>query len=243
MYQKSSSGYPDPSVSVRHFILKITYITAGFTDPMKNTMYQILIADDHSIVRYGTSVVVKELLPAGTIKEAHNFDQVLKLLETNTFHLLVLDINIPGGNNLQMMDVVRLRQPGIKILIFSGYDEQLYALRYLQAGADGYVVKQAPERELKTAIHTILNNNKYISPGIKDHLKGLGAKNSSSNPLTSLSNREMEVMQLLIKGTSVAEIGVELSLQISTVSTYKSRIFEKMGVNNVVELVEKANNV
>ena len=208
---------------------------------MKERMYQILIADDHSIVRYGTALVVKEILPAGTISEARNFDELLKLIDTQTFDLLVLDINIPGGNYLQMIDVIRLRQPAVKILVFSGYDEQLYALRYLQAGADGYVVKQAPEGELKTAIQTILNNDKYISPAIKQNLiNGLNApKTGSGNPLNSLSNREMEVMQQLIKGASIAEISQTLSLQISTVSTYKTRIFEKLEVNNVVALVEK----
>jgi len=208
---------------------------------MKENHYQILIADDHSIVRYGTALVVKEVLPTGTLHEARNFDELLKLLDTYTFHLLVLDINIPGGNYLQMIDVIRLRQPDVKILVFSGYDEQLYALRYLQAGADGYVVKQAPEGELKTAIQTILNNDKYISPAIKQSLiNGLNTPRvTGQNPLTSLSNREMEVLQLLVKGASVAEISQSLSLQISTVSTYKSRIFEKLEVTNIVALVEK----
>ncbi len=208
---------------------------------MKNAKYQVLIADDHSIVRYGTSLVIKELLPTGTIREANNFVQAVKLLDTDRFDLIVLDINIPGGNNLQMIDIVKLRQPHVKILIFSGYDEHLYALRYLQAGADGYVVKQAPEGELKAAIQTIRNNDKYISANVKQHLiNGLTTRNAAArNPLSNLSNREMEVLQQLVKGTSVAEIGVALSLQISTVSTYKSRIFEKMEVTNIVELVEK----
>lgn len=208
---------------------------------MKNVKYQVLIADDHSIVRYGTSLVIKEMLPTGTIREANNFDQAVKLLDTDRFDLIVLDINIPGGNNLQMIDIVKLRQPHVKILIFSGYDEHLYALRYLQAGADGYVVKQAPEGELRTAIQTIQNNDKYISANVKQHLiNGLTTRNAvARNPLSNLSNREMEVLQQLVKGVSVAEIGVALSLQISTVSTYKSRIFEKMEVTNIVELVEK----
>ena len=208
---------------------------------MKNVKYQVLIADDHSIVRYGTSLVIKELLPTGTIREANNFDQAVKLLDTDRFDLVVLDINIPGGNNLQMIDIVKLRQPHVKILIFSGYDEQLYALRYLQAGADGYVVKQAPEGELRAAIQTIQNNDKYISANVKQHLiNGLTTRNAAArNPLSNLSNREMEVLQQLVRGASVAEIGLALSLQISTVSTYKGRIFEKMEVTNIVELVEK----
>jgi two-component system, NarL family, invasion response regulator UvrY len=208
---------------------------------MKDQNYHVLIADDHAIVRYGTSFVIKELLPTGTIREANNFDQALKLLDTDRFDLMVLDINIPGGNNLQMIDVIRLRQPKVKILIFSGYDEQLYALRYLQAGADGYVVKQATDEELKMAIQTIQNNDKYISHTIRQGLlNGLSAKKATPrNPLASLSNREMEIMQQLVIGVSVAEIGLTLGLQISTVSTYKSRIFEKMKVNNVVELAER----
>lgn len=204
-------------------------------------MPNILIADDHTIVRYGAALIIKELLPGGQVTEAENFNQALKLLDSQSFDLLILDINIPGGNNLQMIDVIRLHQPRIKILIFSAYDEQLFALRYLQAGVDGYLVKHSPEDELKTAIRTVLNNEKYISPTVKQHLlNGLTTRNNiPQNPLHTLSNRELEVMQLLIKGSSVAEIGTVLSLQISTVSTYKARIFEKLEVANVIELAEK----
>ncbi|AXY72535.1 DNA-binding response regulator [Paraflavitalea soli] len=208
---------------------------------MKDQNYHVLIADDHAIVRYGTSFVIKDLLPTGTIREANNFHQALKLLDTNRFDLMVLDINIPGGNNLQMIDVIKLRQPHVKILIFSGYDEQVYALRYLQAGADGYVVKQASEAELRMAIQTLQNNDKYISHSVRQHLLNNMShkKVISHNPLATLSNREMEIMQQLVMGAAVAEIGATLGLQISTVSTYKSRIFEKLNVSNVVDLVEK----
>lgn len=204
-------------------------------------MPNILIADDHTIVRYGTTLIIKDLMAGVQVSEAENFTQTLKLLDSKTFDLLILDINIPGGNNLQMIDVIRLHQPRIRILIFSGYDEQLFALRYLQAGADGYVVKNSEEQELRTAIQTVLNNEKYISPTVKQHLlNGLASRSGNgANPLQQLSNREMEVMQLLIKGTSVADIGVQLSLQTSTVSTYKARIFDKLDVANVIELAEK----
>src|SRR5688500_9926427 len=111
-------------------------------------MTRVLIADDHAIVRYGTNLLVKEVLPEGIIQEAVTFEQMIQLLDTQPFDLLILDINIPGGNNLQMIDVVRLRQPAVKILIFSGYDEQLFAIRYLQAGANGYLMKHSPQSEL-----------------------------------------------------------------------------------------------
>lgn len=204
-------------------------------------MPNILVADDHAIVRYGTTLIIKEMLPGVRVREAENFHQTLKLLDSQPFDLLVLDINIPGGNNLQMIDVIRLHQPRIKILIFSAYDEQLFALRYFQAGVDGYLVKHSPEEELKSAIRMVLNQEKYISPTVKQHLlNGLVARqHTPGNPLQALSNRETEVMQLLVKGSGVAEISSALSLQVSTVSTYKSRIFEKLEVSNVIELAEK----
>lgn len=204
-------------------------------------MISTLIAEDHTMVRYGTNMVLKDLFPNGTISQAVNFEQLLQLLEKQPFDLLILDINIPGGDNLQMIDVIRLRQPNIRILIFSAYDEQLFAIRYLQAGANGYIMKQAPESEMKDAIQAVVKNDIYISPGIKQKLLFNAAekKQADSNPLHSLSDRETEVLQLLIKGTTLAVIAHTLGLQVSTVSTYKTRIFEKLEVSNMVELVHK----
>jgi DNA-binding NarL/FixJ family response regulator len=204
-------------------------------------MIRVLVADDHAIVRYGTSLLVKEILPEGVIQEAVNFEQMIQMLDTNPFDLLILDINIPGGNNLQMIDVVRLRQPAIKILIFSGYDEKLFAIRYLQAGANGYLMKHASQSELKNAVQTILKNDIYTSAEVKQHMLHSisDKKQTAQNPLHMLSDRELEVMQLLITGAPIASIAKSLNLQISTVSTYKTRVFEKLQVTNVVELVEK----
>ena len=205
-------------------------------------MKNILIVDDHTIVRYGTMQIIKQLLPDVHVSDAEDLDQMIKCLREHQFELLILDINIPGGNNLQMIDIVKLRQPDIKILIFSGYDEQLYALRYLQSGADGYLTKHSSETEFKTAIHVVMNNDKYISPAIKEHLlNGIDdTKNPViQNPFRSLSNREMEVMQSLVDGLSVGDISIRLNLQVSTVSTYKHRIFEKLQISNIVELIDK----
>jgi two-component system, NarL family, invasion response regulator UvrY len=205
-------------------------------------MTKILIADDHAIVRYGTKQLIKHAFPSYSVSNAESLDEVIKHLNEDLFSLLILDINIPGGNSLQMLDVVRLRQPSIKILIFSGYDEQLYAVRYLQAGVDGYLHKNSCESELGTAIKLILNNEKYISNSIKEHLiRGLVDNKSimGKNPLKNLSNRELEVLQSLILGLSLGEIGVKLNLGISTVSTYKQRLFEKLDISNMIELIEK----
>ncbi|HEY0272004.1 MAG TPA: response regulator transcription factor [Chitinophaga sp.] len=202
-------------------------------------MTNILIADDHTIVRLGITIIIRDMLPKVYISDVDNFDLALKEMAKRHYDLIILDINIPGGDNLQMIDVLRLRQPKIKILIFSAYDEELYALRYLQAGADGYLVKHSSEHEIKTALQQILNNEKYLSSNIRQQLANGNVKTRpAGNPLLALSNRETEVMQLLIKGSSVADISKTLHLQLSTVSTYKTRIFAKLEVSNIIELAD-----
>ncbi len=204
-------------------------------------MKSILIADDHTIVRLGVSHIISTLPAPTAVEEASTFDEVIAQLESRPFDLLILDINIPGGNNLQMIDAVKLRQPNIRILMFSGYDEQLFAINYMQAGADGYLVKYSPEEEIRSAISTVLNQQKYMSAGTREQLLSMlnSQREPVLNPLSTLSGREVEVMYLLTKGIPVARIADMLNLQVTTVSTYKTRIFEKLQISNVIELLEK----
>lgn len=206
-------------------------------------MVNILMADDHAIVRFGTISLIRDLFDEVTVVEAANFDDTLRMVEDRHFDLLVLDINIPGGNSFQMIDVLRLRQPGLKILIFTAYDEHMYGFRYLQAGADGFLMKNSNEDEIKYAIRSVLGGEKYFGPSVKAYLldKMNQKKQEVANPLLTLSNRETEVVRLLIQGNGIAEIARLLHLQISTVSTYKVRIFQKLNVRNIVELVERFN--
>lgn len=201
------------------------------------------MADDHAIVRFGTISLIRDLFDEVTVVEAANFDDTLRMVEDRHFDLLVLDINIPGGNSFQMIDVLRLRQPGLKILIFTAYDEHMYGFRYLQAGADGFLMKNSNEDEIKYAIRSVLGGEKYFGPSVKAYLldKMNQKKQEVANPLLTLSNRETEVVRLLIQGNGIAEIARLLHLQISTVSTYKVRIFQKLNVRNIVELVERFN--
>ena len=201
------------------------------------------MADDHAIVRFGTISLIRDLFDEVTVVEAANFDDSLRMVEDRHFDLLVLDINIPGGNSFQMIDVLRLRQPGLKILIFTAYDEHMYGFRYLQAGADGFLMKNSNEEEIKYAVRSVLGGEKYFGPSVKAYLldKMNQKKQEVANPLLTLSNRETEVVRLLIQGNGIAEIARLLHLQISTVSTYKVRIFQKLNVRNIVELVERFN--
>jgi len=205
-------------------------------------MKHVLIADDHAIVRLGMKQIICSLPGPMNVTEAKTFDEAISLIEAQTFDLLILDINMPGGNNMQMIYAVKLRQPGIRILVFSAYDEILYALNYLKAGADGYIEKNSPDEEFKTAINGVLMGEKYISKAVREQLIGKFTRQQEqhSNPFAVLSPREIEVMNLLSKGHPLIKIAEILHLQLTTVSTYKTRIFEKVGVTNVIALMEKA---
>lgn len=207
-------------------------------------MKTVLVSEDHAIVRFGVTAIIKDIIQPVKVVEAVDFDETIRRLSEETFDLLILDINIPGGNNLQMINAVRLRQPNIAILVFSGYDEQMFGMNYIQAGANGYLEKHAPEEEIRRAILTMAESGKYLTPGLRSRLMeqtGHGnrpAAGDSNNPLLSLSGREKEVMQLLARGMSVMNISRALNLQVTTVSTYKGRIFEKLNITNVIELAE-----
>ncbi|MBC9932752.1 response regulator [Chitinophaga qingshengii] len=204
-------------------------------------MTHVLIADDHSIVRLGIKQIICSLRTDMLVAEARTFDETISLIDAQHFDLLVLDINMPGGNNLQMIQAARLRQPHLRILICSAYEEILYALDYVQTGADGYIEKNSVDDEFKTAIHTVLAGEKYISKAVREQLirKYTKQQEPHHNPFAVLSGREIEVMNLLIKGLPLVKIAEMLHLQLTTVSTYKARIFEKTGVKNVIALVEK----
>lgn len=205
-------------------------------------MKKILLVDDHAIVQYGIIQLISHEFPETKICTAGNMDEMIQKLRQEKFDLLIMDINIPGGNNLQMVDIVKLRQPDIRILVFSGYDEEVYALRYLQSGVHGYLNKNNSEKELPNAIKAILNGEKYVSQAVRELLLNKATTDNAEetrNPLRKLSNRELDVLQSLINGMSLSEIGSSLNLGVSTVSTYKQRIFEKLGIHNIIELVEK----
>lgn len=204
------------------------------------TQRNILIADDHAIVRYGVSSIIKEEFPGATVADADCLNDVLDILSNEAFDLLILDINLPGGNNIQMLDHIRLNHLQMKILMFTAYDDQTLALRYLQAGADGFLVKESTDNEIRIAIRTVINGQQYISESVKKNIfSTLVKREKTANPLTLLSNRENDVMQLFLRGKDIQEIAVILCIHSTTVSTYKKRIFEKLNIKNMVELVEK----
>lgn len=201
--------------------------------------YKILLADDHSVVRRGVALILKESLSDVTIHHAADFPGVISKLKTTELDLLVLDINLQGGNTVLMVERVKNIQPSLKVLIFSAFDEEQFALRYIHAGADGYLNKLSAEEKITEAAVTILEGGKYISEKVKNKIFENTLNNTPHNPLEALSDREMEVATLLASGDGNLEIASKLNIQMSTVSTYKHRIFDKLKVTNLVSLVEK----
>lgn len=205
---------------------------------MKPSHYTFLIADDHSIVRQGVALLIKELFFNAQILQAGNFKDTLKILKETRVDLLVLDVNFPDGNSLNIMAETKLIQPDLKILIFSAYDEDIYALRYLNAGASGYLNKGSSEDEMKLALRSMMVSGKYITQNIKDRILDSYISKKPINPLEQLSNREVEVARLLIKGYGNMEIAEMLQVKKSTVSTFKNRIFEKLEIDNLADLID-----
>ncbi len=188
-------------------------------------------------------IVLGELYRQAAVMEADDFEAAVSYIEVVTFDLILLDIDIPGGKGKSMIDRIRQRQPRVIILVCSAADEQIHALEYIAAGANGYVSKSVDRDELVVAITTVMKNKRYVSSAIQDRLLSAVSTGSSVSQRQkiskNLSGREKEVMDLLIEGKWVKEIAFNLNLRANTISTYKARIFEKMGVTSVIDLAKK----
>ncbi|MGN7888416.1 response regulator transcription factor [Dyadobacter sp. 22481] len=208
-------------------------------------MKKILIVEDHFMVRISLKIMLNEVYGQAVPFEAENFDEVLQLIASHQFELILLDIDIPGGKGTAMIAQIRQQQPEVVILVCSAADEEKYALDYIAQGANGYLSKSAPKNEAMAAIATVMKRNKYVSQIVQQQLlDGVsnGRKtNSRTLLLRQLSSREDEIMKLMLEGKWIKEIAATLDLRANTVSTYKARIFEKMGVTNVFELFKKVN--
>lgn len=199
--------------------------------------YSFLIADDHSVVRQGVSLIIRELFYNAEIYTAGNFEDVFSRLKEVKVDLLILDASFPDGNSINVLSEIKAIQPDIKILIFSAHDENVYAMRYLNEGVSGYLNKETTEDEMKNAINSMILYGKYITQNVRDKILDSYITKKPANPLDLLSNREIEVARLLIKGYGNLEILEFLNLKKTTISTYKNRIFEKLQIDNLADLI------
>ena len=218
-------------------MLNLYYIYCRIILTTMQTNFRILIADDHSIVRQGIAIVLKNMNQNLEIKNASDFGEVELMLKNFEFDLIVLDINIPLGKGTQMIEIIKCIQPLLKTLIFSAYDEEVYAPRYLKAGADGYLNKLSTDDEIKFAFQQMITKGNYTSDKVMANMYDNELNNVKDNPIELLSVRELEIARLLISGDGNLEILNKLNIKNSTVSTYKNRIYSKLNVANTVALV------
>lgn len=204
-------------------------------------MTKILLADDHAIIRQGLKILIEKIVPHSEIDEAWDGESAFRKIKKNDYDVIILDVTMPDTDSFGLVVNIISFKPESKILMFSMNPEEIYAKKYLQLGAKGYLPKDSSEDEIKKAISLVIDNKKYISASLKEILiEDALAGNKSSNPFESLSKREFEIASHLIRGESVSEISNNLNLHTSTVGTYKARIFDKLGCNNLVDLNKMA---
>ncbi len=203
-------------------------------------MKKFLIVDDHVIVRSGMKLLLGEIYPQSEIYEASDGDGATQKLKEHQFDLIMMDIQMPKTDTIGLMEYISVRYPSAKVLVFSVSAENTYAKRFMKAGAFGFISKESPLEEIIKAINLVLNNRKYISETLAYKIAEDSIAGRTDNPFNKLSPREFEIVSLLLNGQTVSDISQSLNIQTSTVGTHKARLFEKLNVNNILELKELA---
>ena len=199
----------------------------------------LLIADDHVIIRRGLKFLLETHFGKFNIVETDSSKGILSSLAKHQFTHLILDMQLADGNLLEIFQEIKQQNPHLPILIYSMSPEDIFAKRLNNLGASGYLNKQSSEEEVVKAMELFFTGRKYVSQKYFD-LQHSAAKGKSDNPFSNLSERETEVLLLLLKGKSVKEIASYFDLKSNTVATFKARIFDKIGVNNLMDLQNSA---
>ncbi|MYY27353.1 response regulator [Elizabethkingia anophelis] len=194
---------------------------------------KILIADDHYVIKAGATIILKSQMQDLIIDYAEHYWEVLSKITQEDYDLLLLDIEMPGSTHKNMIAELKNIKPDLKILIYTSHHYEI-ALQYIREGAEGYLHKQAGEKDIITAVNNMLKYGYYYPP----QLVSLIAKQSKTlPPLEKLSERELQIFNLLSEGNGNLEIANILNLKMSTISTYKKRIYEKLDIHNLAELI------
>jgi DNA-binding NarL/FixJ family response regulator len=203
---------------------------------------EILIIDDHELVRKGLSGIVSDEFSKAKIVEAGDAFAGEKLIRSGNWSLVIMDMSMPDKSGLDVLKQIRSESIKVPILILSIHPENQYALRVLRAGGNGYITKDCARAELINAIKVILNGKKYISLDVAEKLASRFDEDAGKEQHELISDRELQVLKLIASGKTVSEIAQQLSLSVATVSTYRARLLEKMNLKNNAELALYAIN-
>ncbi len=207
---------------------------------MKATTLSLLIADDHPVVRQGLKRILNETPGFTVTAEASNGPEALDAIRRQAFDAVLLDVSMPGMSGLDVLKQIRLMDTELPVLVLSIYPESQYALRVLKAGASGYISKDEDPEKLIEAVRLVVQGKKYISHWMAEKLAEDVAQHREGELHESLSDRELTVLCMIAKGKTVGAIAEELNLSVKTVSTYRSRLLQKMGMATNAELTHYA---
>src|SRR5262245_47380524 len=196
----------------------------------------VLIADDHAVVRRGVKQILLDRYPGVSIAEADHAHEVLNLVYEQDWDIVLLDISMPGKSGVEVLKELKKLHPNLPVLILSTHPEEQYAIRMLRAGAAGYLTKETAPEQLLAAIEKVVSGGKYISPSVAELLAAKLSVAENRVPHETLSDREYQVLGLIASGKTISQIARELSLSANTISTYRTRILQKMGMTTNADL-------
>ncbi len=199
-------------------------------------MIKVILCDDHALIRRGIRDTLSDAADIEVIGEAGDYGELRALMRGMPCDVLVLDINLPGRNGLDVMHVLKDEGSPVKVLVVSMYPEDQYAIRSLRAGAFGYVNKGGDPQLIVQAVRTVAQGRKYVTPEIAQMLVESLTAPASENPHDKLSDRELQTLVLIASGKRLSDIAEELSLSPKTVSVYRARVLEKLALQNNAEL-------
>jgi DNA-binding NarL/FixJ family response regulator len=203
-------------------------------------MTRILLVDDHAVVRQGLKQILEGAVAGAELGEAASAEEAVRMAQAQDWDAVILDISLPGKSGLEVLKELRRARPRLPVLVLSMYPEEQFGVRALRAGAAGYLAKQSTAVDLVTAVRTVLVGRRYLSPNLAERIAGEIGLAPGRAPHELLSDREFQVFRLLASGKTVTASAEALGLSVATVSTYRSRILEKMGLSENYDLVQYA---
>ena len=203
-------------------------------------MIRVSIADDHAVVRRGLAEILRQTDDIEVLAETADGDALLDSLRERSPDVVVMDLRMPGPSGLDLVKHLRAEFPRLKVLVLSANPEDQYAVRIVRAGASGYLTKESAEAELVSAVRRVAGGKKFLTPGMAEALLDQLDSDPDEAPHAQLSDREFQVMRLIASGLPVSAVAEKLSLSVKTISTYRTRLLQKMGMANNAEITRYA---